>query len=86
MKTIPMNTDNWVYTNVQGDTVLLKNNVINQDAVPDVTGMTLKDAIFILENQGLAVKVIGSGGRVRKQSLRVGRAIRAGDMIYITMG
>jgi cell division protein FtsI (penicillin-binding protein 3) len=86
VKTIPMNTDNWVYTNVQGDTVLLKNNVINQESVPNVTGMTLKDAVFILENQGLAVKVIGSGGRVRKQSLRVGRAIRAGDMIYITMG
>ena len=86
VKTLPMNTESWVYASNSGDTVMLKNNIFQEELVPDVTGMVLKDAIYILENQGLIVKVIGSGARVRKQSLRVGRKIGHGYTIYLTMG
>ncbi|MGB0522814.1 MAG: penicillin-binding protein [Flammeovirgaceae bacterium] len=85
VKTVPMNTEDWVYTSNQGDTVLLKNNIFHDELVPDVTGMVLKDALYILENQGLTVKVIGTGARVRKQSLKVGRKVRPGYVIYLTM-
>ena len=86
IQTLSMNTDNWVRTEIQGDTVLLNDNGNLEEYVPNVVGMTLKDALFILENQGLAVKVIGAGARVQKQSLAIGRKIRYGDMIYLTMG
>lgn len=86
IKTVPMNTDEWVYTSAEGDTVLMRNNVFHDEIVPDVTGMVLRDAIYLLENQGMTVRVIGSGARVRKQSLKVGRKIRPGYTIYLTMG
>ncbi len=52
--------------------------------VPDVRGMSLKDALFILENNGLKV-VVNGVGRVKRQSLRPGTDIRKGNVIYIVL-
>ena len=57
---------------------------IPENAVPDVTGMSLKDAIYVLENQGLKVKAYGKG-RVKRQSLKVGTKIRKGNRIFISL-
>ena len=86
LKSLPMNTEEWVRTDLQGDTILWKDNVVREELMPDVVGMTLKDAIYLLENRGLDVQVIGRGGRVRKQSLGFGRKVRKGDRVFITMG
>ncbi len=56
----------------------------NQKTVPDVMGLGAKDALFILENLGLTVKIRGRGV-VKKQSLEPGRVIRKGDHIYLSM-
>ncbi len=55
-----------------------------RNIVPDVTGMGLKDAIYILENNGLQVEVTGKG-RVRQQSLAPGTRIYKGQNITLQL-
>ena len=47
---------------------------IKRDVVPDLEGMGLRDAVYVLENLGMKVQVDGYG-RVAKQSLRPGQSI-----------
>ena len=52
--------------------------------MPDVTGMTLRDALFVLGNQG--IKVLSQGmGRVQAQSLEPGAPIKKGSVITLTL-
>lgn len=55
------------------------------DMVPNVLGMGLKDAIYILENRGYRVRLQGSG-MVKKQSLPPGSRARQGSTIMIELG
>ena len=50
--------------------------------VPDVTGMGLKDALYLLESSGLKVQVEGSG-YVRRQSIRAGAQHAPAQTIYL---
>jgi cell division protein FtsI (penicillin-binding protein 3) len=52
--------------------------------VPDVTGMGLRDALYLLERQGLQVRVQGSGS-VRAQSLTPGARIVKGQPIFLQL-
>lgn len=67
-----------------GNRIYLK--AISQAAgqVPDVKGMGLKDALFLLENAGLKVEVSGMG-KVVSQSLPAGSAISKGAVISIQL-
>jgi cell division protein FtsI (penicillin-binding protein 3) len=56
-----------------------------EDAVPNVIGMGLRDAIYLLESQGLTVKPIGRGA-VKKQSISAGAKIQKGQQIIIELG
>lgn len=47
---------------------------INMNKIPDLKGMGLRDAVYVLENLGMDVKVDGFG-KVKKQSLKPGQAI-----------
>jgi cell division protein FtsI (penicillin-binding protein 3) len=53
--------------------------------VPDVTGLGLRDALFLLEKEGLHVRVQGSGA-VQMQSLSPGSAMRKGETIILQLG
>ena len=52
--------------------------------MPDVRGMGLKDALFVLESRGLKVKIAGQGA-VRKQSIRAGEPVRRGSQVELTL-
>ncbi len=52
--------------------------------VPDVTGLGARDAVFLLENLGLVVKMKGKGV-VKKQSLLPGTPLRRGNHIYLNL-
>ena len=52
--------------------------------MPDVRGMGLQDAIYLLENAGLRTMVKGSG-KVVQQSIAAGQAIRKGANILIEL-
>jgi cell division protein FtsI (penicillin-binding protein 3) len=51
--------------------------------MPDVTGMNMKDALFLLENRGLIVQTQGRG-RVETQSIRPGVRISSGSRVYLS--
>ena len=57
---------------------------IKENVVPSVIGMGLRDAIYLLESQGLSVKPIGRGAVV-KQSIPSGEKINKGQQITIEL-
>jgi hypothetical protein len=52
--------------------------------VPDVSGMGARDAVFVLENCGLRVKLHGRG-KVKHQSYPAGKAAMKGAECVLTM-
>jgi len=79
-----VNSD-WVVTGRDTSEVTLSNRIIREGQVPNVVGMGLKDAVFLLENQGLRVRVEGKG-KVLKQSLEPGGRISSVSKILIQLG
>ena len=57
---------------------------IYKDTVPDVTGLSLKDAVYLLENSGLHVHIQGKG-KVQVQSLPAGTRIAKGQDITLQL-
>mgnify|MGYP003886112315 CR=1 FL=1 len=57
----------WALVGTEKGKVYLNEIQVPKDSVPDVTGMALKDALYLLENRGYVVKVRGAG-KVRSQS------------------
>ena len=52
--------------------------------MPNVSGMGLRDALYVLENAGLQVKVNGRGS-VMKQSVTAGSRIQPGQTVSIDL-
>ena len=75
---------NWGRANVNADTIRLEDRTFIENLVPEVVGMGLKDAIYVLENAGLRVRFTGRG-IVRRQSIPPGRRITAGNIIYLEL-
>ncbi|TAE18427.1 MAG: PASTA domain-containing protein [Bacteroidetes bacterium] len=57
---------------------------VGGNTVPNVKGLSLRDAVYLLENKGLKVYVKGQG-RVKTQSLAVGSPLRKGEKIVINL-
>lgn len=77
----------WATTQAGDSSVTLLSRGIPTGAmglVPNVLGMGLKDAIYILENRGLRVRFEGSG-MVKRQSLPPGTKATNGSMIVIEL-
>ena len=77
--------EEWVRSSRNGSGVNWKKANASKDFVPDVMGMTFRDAVFLLENSGLHVTYEGKG-RVVKQSLTAGARVGKGGRIYIKLG
>ena len=60
-------------------------NQLRQGMIPDLTGMNLRDAIFLLENNGIHVEIKGAG-KVRQQSLSAGTKFNKGTKITLQLG
>lgn len=69
---------------VQDSILILGNNEIPAGRVPDVKGMGASNAIFLMENAGLKVKIKGIG-KVKQQSLTPGSNYRPGQTVYLTL-
>ncbi|MCH2229867.1 MAG: transpeptidase family protein [Crocinitomicaceae bacterium] len=74
----------WINTHSGGEKVEISIRKIKKGIVPNVKGMTAKDAVFILENEGLVVRINGYG-KVTKQSIIPGSEIQRGVVIEITL-
>ncbi len=57
----------------------------DKSRMPDVRNYGLRDAVFLLEKQGLKVKVKGVG-RVKRQSIAPGREINPGATVQLELG
>ena len=62
---------------------LEKRRIVAQ-SVPDVVGMGIRDAVYVLENRGLKVQVRGYG-KVVKQSQLSGARVIKGSTILIQL-
>jgi cell division protein FtsI (penicillin-binding protein 3) len=78
-------SEDWVKAQRKDNAVLWTTDEIAPEIIPDLSGMTLRDAIFLLENQGLAVSYQGSG-RVVGQSMSPGKKIVKGSTISLKLG
>lgn len=76
--------ESWVATRESGDTIRLAAVKLMPGLVPDVRGMTLRDAMFLLENSGLRVQHSGRG-RVRRQSPEHGAKIYEGSVVNLDL-
>jgi cell division protein FtsI (penicillin-binding protein 3) len=76
--------DDWVATRENGDTIRLANVKIEKGLIPDVRGMSLRDALYLLESCGLRVKINGKG-KVRRQSPEHGARYFNGTVVTLDM-
>ena len=76
--------NDWVATRESGDTIKLVAVNPQPGLVPDVRGMTLRDAMFLLENSGLRVTFSGKG-RVWKQSPEHGARVNEGSVVSLDL-
>lgn len=75
----------WVLTaSNEQENVVLKPRRITYSSVPNARGMGLRDALYVLENSGLKVGVVGSG-MVQKQSIQPGSNVPRGTYIQIEL-
>lgn len=63
---------------------VIKDLAINKQTIPDVKGMGLKDALYLLENMNIKVTVKGKG-KVTSQSVDAGLAINKGQSIALEL-
>ncbi|HQJ21056.1 MAG TPA: penicillin-binding transpeptidase domain-containing protein [Bacteroidales bacterium] len=77
--------DTWIATREIGNTVKIVPLETNEKLIPDVRGMTLRDALFLLENSGLKVEFTGRG-RVKKQMPEHGTRINGEMVVSLVLG
>lgn len=77
-------SNDWVATRERGDTVRLVDLNVRKGLVPDVRGMSLRDAVFLLENSGYQVKYNGKG-KVLRQSPEHGARYFEGQVVSLEM-
>ncbi len=75
----------WVSASPENEGVTMSERKMQNGLVPNVMGMGVRDALFLLENSGLNVKISGKGS-VTKQSIDPGTRIQRGQKIVIELG
>lgn len=74
----------WATVNKQAGKPYVAGRQVNDNAMPQLTGMSLKDAVYICGNMGLKVNVKGKG-RVTAQSVTPGQTVNKGTQVQITL-
>ncbi|MEM8909047.1 MAG: PASTA domain-containing protein [Bacteroidota bacterium] len=80
---VDQSSKKWAVLQTEGDTLNLYSRTIPEEGVPNVVGMGLKDALYILENRGLKVVITGVG-KVVRQSIIPGTRVK-GQTIRLTL-
>lgn len=84
---IPFNstTDGeWVNTSAAGNQVEVKKRAIIKGQVPDVRGMTARDAVYLIEQSGMTARLKGYG-KVVKQSITPGSPVVNRVIVELTL-
>lgn len=75
----------WVNVHASNNQPALINTTVRTQVMPNVRGMGLKDALFLLENMGLKVTVKGRG-KIANQSIAPGTALVKGISVVLELG
>ena len=79
-------SDNWLYTKIENKKLkVIKEENWSENRVPNVVNMPLHEAIYLLENRGLRVKLVGQG-KIVQQSLLPGERVNKGTVIKLILG
>lgn len=76
---------NWRNIKLAQNTAILNNSIVGystDNTIPDVAGMGLKDAVYVLENKGLKIALQGKG-KVISQSIIAGTNFNKGQKITL---
>jgi cell division protein FtsI (penicillin-binding protein 3) len=63
---------------------IMEQRFVGKDTVPNVIGMTAKDAVYLIESSGMDVRIEGFG-RVASQSIKAGTQVAPGVVIQIIL-
>ena len=74
----------WISAQANDSSIVIKSKTVIEGIVPSVVGMGAKDAVSMLENLGLTVRIQGIG-RVVNQSLKAGTSFRKGNLISLNL-
>ena len=80
----PRNQNTWSVANSSDNAVSLNERNMVADLVPNTVGMGAKDAVFLMESNGLKVRLNGAG-KVYRQSLAQGSRIRRGQTVTLDL-
>lgn len=84
---VKMEDKNTLWANAHladNETIVVSERTFEQNLVPNVVGMGLMDALYVLENAGMRVRFNGRG-MVRSQSIRSGTRIVNGSEIVLRL-
>ncbi len=76
--------DEWAVAIKKNDKVSIEKRKINSQTVPNVVGMPLNDAVYLLENYGLRVRVEGNGTVVEQLPV-AGKKLVEGTQINLVL-
>jgi len=79
------NQTSWTHVYAENAMPVVKGTAISQKAMPNVKGMGLKDALYLLENKGVKVVVRGKG-KVINQSIPAGTPLMKGFTVFVELG
>jgi len=79
------NKTTWIEPKANGDEFVFQSMYVKKGVMPNVQGMNARDAVFLLENYKVDIKLKGVG-KVIKQSISPGAEVNEGDNIVLTLG
>jgi cell division protein FtsI (penicillin-binding protein 3) len=74
----------WVQADTSDQHLQVQRKAILDKKVPNVSGMSAKDAVYLLESRGLIVRLVGRG-QVYSQSIAPGQSLVKGQLIQIKL-
>ena len=74
----------WVQADTADQHLQIQRKAILDKKVPNVSGMSAKDAVYLLESRGLIVRLVGRG-QVYNQSIAPGQPLVKGQLIQIKL-
>ncbi len=79
-----MTENNWSVSEPKNTHLELNEIDVSEGVVPNVSGMGVRDAVFLLESMGVKTQIIGRG-KVSSQSIRAGTKISTGMKIILNL-
>ncbi len=81
---LPTGQAGWATVYARNNKTIVKSTTVRKQVMPNVRGMGLKDAIYLLENMGLKVDIRGKG-KITMQSVAPGTALTAGVTVILEL-